>query len=118
MARQFLCESLLICGAGSVLDILLARTMFRVLATLAPGNMTGLNSVSIDVRVLAFTTALAVIVSVVFGLIPLFQARRVDLIDSLKQNARTLRPQAPSTRAHCWSRPRLHSPSCLPPERR
>ena len=90
MARQFLCESLLIAAMGAALGVALARSTFGLLARLAPGDMAGLRTLSVDGRVLLFTTGLAVLAAFATGLVPLVQARRVDLIDSLKQSSRTL----------------------------
>ena len=98
VARQFLCEGLLLSAMGSALGLVLATATFRFLAHLAPGAITGMKDLSIDWRVLAFTMALAVAVAIVFSLIPLLQIRRLDLIHSLKQNARTLAAASGSKR--------------------
>jgi putative ABC transport system permease protein len=90
IARQFLCEGLILAAAAASLGLLLATATFRFLAHLAPGDMTGLNDVSLDWRVLAFTLSLAALTTIAFGLIPLVDARRVDLAHSLRQSARTL----------------------------
>jgi putative ABC transport system permease protein len=52
--------------------------------------------------VLAFTLAIALATTVVFGLIPLFQVRRLDLSHSLKQSARTLAASSGSRRVRAW----------------
>jgi putative ABC transport system permease protein len=90
LIRQFLCESLILCAAGSVLGIVLATSTFDFLAHLAPGAMTGFKSLTVDWRVLVFSTAIAGITAVIFGLVPLLQVRRLDLSHSLKQTSRTL----------------------------
>ncbi len=90
IARRFVCESLLVSALGGALGLLLATMTFQFLAHLAPGDMTGLKSLAVDVRVLGFTSALSIAVALAFSLIPLLHVRRLDLIDSLKQNARTL----------------------------
>jgi putative ABC transport system permease protein len=90
LVRQFLCESLLLCAGGSALGLLLATTTFRFLAHLAPGDMTALNALAVDGRVLAFTLALSVLTAVVFGLVPLLQVRRLDVNRALKESGRTL----------------------------
>ncbi|HUO29207.1 MAG TPA: ABC transporter permease [Bryobacteraceae bacterium] len=90
IARRFVCESLLVSTAGSALGIVLATATFRFLAHLAPGDMTGMSSLSVDLRVLGFTAALSIAVATAFSLVPLLQLRRLDLIEALKQNARTL----------------------------
>jgi predicted permease len=90
VARGFVCESLLVSSAGSALGLLLATATFKFLAHLAPGDMTGMKSLSVDLRVLGFTAALSVAATMVFSLVPLLQARRLDIVDALKQNARTV----------------------------
>lgn len=89
LARQFLCESLLVCAAGSALGIALATTSFRFLAHLAPGAMAGFKSLSLDVRVMLFALAIAALTTVAFGLAPLLELRRLDVNGSLKQGGRT-----------------------------
>ncbi len=98
LARQFLCESLLLCAAGSALGVLLATTTFRFLAHLAPGDMSGLNALAVDWRVLVFALAISALTTLVFGLVPLVQLRRLDLNHSLKESARTLAGAAGSRR--------------------
>ncbi|MBI4889749.1 MAG: ABC transporter permease [Acidobacteria bacterium] len=90
LARQFLCESLLVTATGGLLGLLLARTTFRFLANFAPSDMAGMQTLTIDGRVLAYTAVLSMAVAVAFSLIPLWHVRRLDLIDSLKCGSRTL----------------------------
>jgi predicted permease len=90
LARQFLCESLLLSVAGSALGLFLAGLTFQFLAHLAPGDMSGMKDLGIDWRVLAFTLLITVMTSFLFGLVPLLQVRRLDVSNSLKQSARTL----------------------------
>ncbi len=98
LVRQCLCESLLLCIAGSALGVFLATTTFQFLAHLAPGDVTGLKSLALDWRVLAFTLVIAVLTSIIFGLVPLLQIRRLDVSHSLKESARTLAAAAGSRR--------------------
>jgi predicted permease len=90
LAGQFLSESLLLSAAGSALGLCLASMTFQFLAHIAPGDVSGFKTLQVDWRVLAFTTGIAALATVVFGLIPVFQLRRLDLSHSLKQGARTL----------------------------
>jgi putative ABC transport system permease protein len=90
LTRQFLCESLLLCGLGSALGLFAATATFEFLVNLAPGTMAGFKTLAVDWRVLAFTLATALVTAVAFGLVPLAQVRRMDVNHSLKQSARTL----------------------------
>jgi len=90
LVRQFLCESFLLCAAGSALGLVLATTTFQFLAHLAPGTVAGFKTLAVDWRVLSFTLAIAVLTAVAFGLVPLIQFRRLDVAHSLKRGARTL----------------------------
>jgi putative ABC transport system permease protein len=89
IARRFICESLLVSAAGSALGVVLATATFKFLAFLAPGDMTGFKSLSVDVRVLGYTAALSIAVAVAFSLVPVLHVRGLNVIESLKQNART-----------------------------
>ena len=90
LVRQFLCESLLLSATGTALGLFLATLTFQFLAHLAPGDMTALKELGVDWRVLAFTLLIAVLTTILFGMVPLLQVRRLDLSHSLKQSARTL----------------------------
>lgn len=90
LTRQFFCESLILCAAGAAIGLWLASFARDFLALLAPGDLTGLNSLGMDWRVLIFTLAITVLTAVVFGLVPLAQVRRLDVSHSLKQTARSL----------------------------
>jgi len=98
LVRRFLMESLLLCGLGSTLGLLLASMTFQFLARLAPDRMSGLNTLGVDWRVLIFTLGIALLTAIVFGLVPLIQLRRLDLSHSLKQSGRTLAASSGSRR--------------------
>jgi len=95
IVRQSFCECALLCAAGSVAGLVLATTTFAFLAHLAPGDLVGLNALSVDWRVLVFTAAIAVLAALVFSLVPLARMRRLDVSQSLKQSARTLAAAGP-----------------------
>jgi predicted permease len=91
--RQLLTESVLISIAGGALGSVLALWSFQVLIafalpTLSPvGAPTFFLDASPDVRVFAFTLALAFGTGVVFGLAPALQASRPDLHTAIKQDS-------------------------------
>jgi predicted permease len=77
LARQFLAEGLVMTLTSALLGLGLAAFGVRALRTLAPPTVPRLEDVSIDVRVLALTLAVALATGVVFTLVPLLQAQRV-----------------------------------------
>ncbi|HEV8149931.1 MAG TPA: ABC transporter permease, partial [Gemmatimonadales bacterium] len=79
LTRQFLLESALLTGAGAVLGVVLALGGLQALLALAPASIPRVSSVGIDLRVLLVTLALALLVGVLFGLVPAWQARRPSL---------------------------------------
>ncbi len=85
IARQLIVESLLLAAISGVAGLLLALWGSSALVALAPANVPRLAETGIDGSVLAFTFAVTVLASLLFGLVPALQASRVDLNDALKQ---------------------------------
>jgi putative ABC transport system permease protein len=88
--RQLLTESLLLAALGGAAGLLLAFWATRALVTLAPVAVRE-QGVSLDGRVLAFTTAVTVGAGILFGLVPAMRAGRVELQTALKEGARGAR---------------------------
>ena len=70
LVQQFLVESLSLGLAGGVAGLAVAFWSTRLLVALGPDSIPRLADVGIDWRVLAFTVAIAVATSVLFGLVP------------------------------------------------
>jgi putative ABC transport system permease protein len=70
IVRQLLTESLLLSAGGALGGLLLAAMTVRALEALAPVSLPRLDHVAVDGRVLAFTAAVAVLTSILFGLVP------------------------------------------------
>jgi putative ABC transport system permease protein len=88
-ARQLLTESLLLSSMGAALGVVFAQWASRILVRfLSTSNSTVVLDLSIDGRVLAFTTAVAVVTGILFGLAPAWQGTRVDPHSEMKANAR------------------------------
>ncbi len=87
LIRQLLAESLLLGLAGGALGLLLAVWGVDVLVGLGP-NVPRLGEIGIDRAVLLFTFALAVLTSVIFGLVPALQSSKTDLNEALKESGR------------------------------
>ncbi len=83
LVRQLLTESVLLGLAGGAAGTLLAALALKSIVHLAP-TVPRIEEVAIDWRVLAFTLAVSLAVSLLFGLAPAFSAARADLNDALK----------------------------------
>jgi predicted permease len=84
LARQFLVESAVLTLAGAAGGVLLALFGIDLLRLLAPATLPRVAAVGIDTRVLGVTVAVSVLVALAFGLLPLLQARRMDLQPALQ----------------------------------
>jgi putative ABC transport system permease protein len=79
LVRQLLTESLVIALAGGALGLLLATWGLSGLAALGPPQLAAHGAQpTLDGPVVAFTLAVAILTSLVFGLVPAFQAARRD----------------------------------------
>ncbi|MDE3197939.1 MAG: ABC transporter permease [Acidobacteriota bacterium] len=86
LIRQLLTEGLLLSGGAGLLGILIATGAGRVLVHLISSGPQELPlGFELDVRVLAFTTALSLATGILFGIAPALRASRVDVVTSLKE---------------------------------
>ena len=81
--RQLVVESLLLAALGGALGLVVSYTGTSALIRLAPVNLPRLNEVAVDRVVLAFAAAASVLASLIFGLVPAWQAARVDVREGL-----------------------------------
>jgi predicted permease len=88
VVRQLMTENLLLACTGGALGVLLAWWGTDLLMSLQPPDLPRSGAIGVDTRVLSFTLLLALITGVICGLIPAFQAARIDLIGTLKEGAR------------------------------
>jgi putative ABC transport system permease protein len=86
--RQLLLESLLLAAFGGALGLGLAEVFRRGLLSILPTDLPGFITVGLDARVVAFTLAISIATSILFGLLPAFQVSRLDLVEPLKEGAR------------------------------
>jgi putative ABC transport system permease protein len=89
IARQQLSESLLLALVGGALAVLVGRWMLDGLLALSPANIPQLSRVNLSGTVLLFTLGVAVLTSVLCGLLPAWHASRTDLQTALKEGARS-----------------------------
>ena len=88
IVSQLLTESLVLALAGGALGLLLAEWALGALVLAAPPSIPRLDAVAIDLRVLAFTLAVAIGTGLLFGLAPALYAARADLSGSLGDGGR------------------------------
>ena len=86
--RQLFSESLLLAVAGGALGIVLALFSNTQLLKLGPPELTSGGPIKLDWRVLLFTTAVALLTAVLFGLAPAWQATKFNLTETLKDSGR------------------------------
>jgi predicted permease len=70
-------ETLMLVSIGPVAGVLIAIAGLRALVALAPADIPRLADAAIDQRVLAATAGISVVISIIFGMVPTVQARRI-----------------------------------------
>ena len=91
LARQLFSETVLLAAVGAILGGVLGMLGARLLV----GQLTTSREIvfldlSLDWRVLAFTTVVTVGTALIFGLVPALRAARIDPGEVMKQHARTI----------------------------
>src|SRR5215213_7010226 len=84
ITRQFMAEGVVLAAAAAAVGIAFALAGIRTLVASAPANVPRLASAAVDLRVLAATLGIALAAGLLFGLVPAFHARGVDLQSTLK----------------------------------
>ncbi|MCI0339294.1 MAG: ABC transporter permease [Acidobacteria bacterium] len=88
IVRQLLIECSLLGLVGGAFGLLLAKFGLDALVAIGPDNLPRLDDIRIDLRVLGFTLATSLLTGLIFGLVPAFQATRLDLSEALKEGGR------------------------------
>ena len=83
LLAQSLAESGTLLLMGGVFGVLLAELAVRVLPTLAPSVLPRLGDVRVDGSVIVYTTLIAAIVALLFGVVPTTRHRRVRALAML-----------------------------------
>jgi len=89
-AAEMLFESLIIGVAGSAVGLGLAYGALRALVAAAPTGLPRIHEIGIDVQVLMFTLGLALLTSVLIGVIPIFKYAGVKATTGLREGGRAL----------------------------
>lgn len=88
IVSQLVTESILLAVLGGAVGVLLAWTALPVLLRMAGTSLPRSNGVSLDGYVLGVTAFIALLAGIIFGLVPAWQAWRVDLRETLGEASR------------------------------
>jgi putative ABC transport system permease protein len=80
-------ESVLLALAGASLGLGAAFAVVRTLTALDPTSLPPLSPVELDGAVIAFTFALAVLTTLLFGLLPALRTLGLNLVDALREGS-------------------------------
>ncbi len=84
--RQFVTESIVLTYIASAVGVALAYASMKGLLALAPADVPRVSLISLDGSVFGAALIMASVVAITFGVIPALQARRVDLVTTLKDD--------------------------------
>lgn len=88
IVRQLLTESLLLAVVGGSLGLLLATWGVDFILKSSPDAIPRAQEVGLDTRVFLFTFGVSILTGLIFGLIPAWQASKVDVHETLKDGGR------------------------------
>jgi Acidobacterial duplicated orphan permease len=88
--RQVLTESVLLASAGGIAGLLLAVWGTDLLLKLAPNVLPRVQDITLDWRVLAFTSVATIGTGLLFGIMPAVQLSSADLNGTLKEGGRSV----------------------------
>lgn len=87
LIRQILTETAVLFVLGGALGLVLARVLISLTSSLPSLPVPLSVSLPLDMRVVAFTTALSLLAALVSGIAPAFKASQVDPLMSLKEES-------------------------------
>jgi putative ABC transport system permease protein len=88
LIRQLLTESTLLSVAGGFAGLLLSRWGVRFMLVLSSASLPRVPQISIDLRVLVLTTAVSIVIGLLFGAAPAFQLGRLNSAQVLRESSR------------------------------
>jgi len=89
LVQRLLVETLLLPLIGGSVGLALAQIGLLALSRMHPENLSQLQSIGIDWRVLGFTLLVSLATSLLFGVAPALTGTRLNLVDALKQGGRS-----------------------------
>jgi predicted permease len=87
VTRQLLTESILLGCLGGAAGLAFAYGTLKILVATAPADLSNLDTVHLDARVLSFAAAASLFTALLFGVLPTIRLAKVDLSNSMKESA-------------------------------
>jgi putative ABC transport system permease protein len=84
IVRQLLAEGAILSAGGGIAGLCIAKWLLAFTRSGVPGNVPRLATAAIDPAAIAFTTAVAIVTTLLFGLVPAWQSKRVQVLDRLR----------------------------------
>jgi predicted permease len=91
LLRQSVIEHGMLAGLGAALGVLVAMFVLDGLVALAPPDIPRIESIAIDVRVLAYLAALGIVATVIIGVVPALRSSRTDATALLRAGSGSAR---------------------------
>ena len=88
LVRQLLTENVLLSILGGVAGLIVLVATRRLLLQLVPETLPRLNDIAVNWRVLVFALVSTFVCGVAFGLAPILDARRLNVLSALKSETR------------------------------
>ena len=85
LLRQTMTEGVMLCVAGGMLGLWLARGAVQALIRAYPTSVPRMSEIAIDLSVLLFALGVSMATGVLFGVAPVVQRRRNDLVTAVKE---------------------------------
>src|SRR5438093_5650732 len=87
LVAQLTAESLLLGALGAALGLVVATWGVQGLVRLAPATLPRRETIAVDGAVTLFAVGTSLVCSLLFGLVPAWQATRTDVVDMMKPDA-------------------------------
>lgn len=98
VVRQLVVESVLLCGIGGALGLAVVWPALQLITATLPPRFPRADQIAADLGVALFACTISLVVGVVVGAVPAWQASRVDLTMRLNEGGRTATPTAARSR--------------------
>jgi putative ABC transport system permease protein len=98
MIRQLLTESVLLAMTGGVAGVFVAWAGLRLLMPISPSWFPRVRVLTMNPRVLLFTTLVSMLTGLIFGVVPALRVSQPDLIEALKESSRNALDGSPRHR--------------------